>query len=123
MAIAPATGFSPGASGSLAASAKNADQVITVTGDSNKYTSTINTDYVKNTVKVDGDTNVIKIVQDGYAGTSPTTGKSVEMDLLGSGNKISVNQKSIDHVDKIEIKSDSSNSILVINQCDTSSAC
>ena len=117
------TGFSPGASGSLAASAQFADQVITVTGDNNKYTSTINTDYVKNTVKVDGGTNVIKIVQDGYAGTSPTTGKSVEMELLGSGNKISVNQKSIDNVDKIEIKSDSSNSILVINQCNTPGPC
>ena len=121
--IANPADFKPGASASTAASAIGADQFIEIKGDTNKYTSTINTDYVKNTVKVDGDTNVIKIVQDGYAGTSPTTGKSVEMDLLGSGNKISVNQKSINNVDKIEIKSDSSNSILVINQCNTGGPC
>lgn len=121
--IATPAGFSPGASGSTAASAIGANQSIEIIGNINKYTSTINTEYVKNTVKVDGDSNVIKIVQDGAKGTVSVPGKGVEMDLFGDGNKISVNQKSTLNDDKIKIKSDSDNSILVINQCNTGGPC
>ena len=120
--ITPAYISSPGASGSTGASAANAKQEISITGDGNTYTSTINTSNVKNDVVVGGNTNVIKIVQDGNAGNS-NSGKSVEMDLLGDSNKISVNQKSTGNVDTIKINSDSSNSILVINQCSNSGPC
>jgi hypothetical protein len=111
--------ISPGASASNAASAVGADQTIEIKGNTNKYTSTINTDYVTNVVEVDGDSNVVKIVQDGKKGTVNAAGKGVEMTLIGDSNKISVNQKSTLHADKIEINSTSNNSILVINQCDT----
>ena len=120
--ITPAYISSPGASGSTGASAANAKQEISITGNDNEYTSTINTSNVKNDVVVGGNTNVIKIVQDGNAGNS-NSGKSVEMDLLGDSNKISVNQKSTTNVDTIKINSDSSNSILVINQCSNSGPC
>jgi hypothetical protein len=115
--------FSPGASASAGASAQNAEQVITISGDGNKYTSTINTDNVKNDVGVVGGSNVIKIVQDGNAGTGPTVRKSVDMTLTGDSNKISVNQKSTDNVDTITINSNSTDSILVINQCNTIGGC
>lgn len=114
--------ISPGASGSTGASAANAKQEISITGNDNEYTSTINTSNVKNDVVVGGNTNVIKIVQDGNAGSS-NSGKSVDMILSGDSNKISVNQKSTGNVDTIKINSDSSNSILVINQCSNSGPC
>lgn len=117
VAATASASFSPGASASTGASAQNADQVITITGDGNKYTSTINTSNVKNDVDVAGGSNVIKVVQDGNAGNGTTLRKSVDMTLSGDGNKISVNQKSTANVDTITINSNSNDSILVINQC------
>ena len=113
----PAVTINPGTLASTGASATGADQTIRIIGSDNKYTSTINTDDVKNDVDVAGSNNVIKMVQDG------TAGKNIEMLLTGSANAIIVNQKSTNNVDTVIIDSTSTGSTLVINQCNTGGPC
>jgi hypothetical protein len=88
-----------------------------VTGDTNTYTSTINTDDVVNDMTVTGDGNTIAMTQDG------TAGKNVEMLLTGSTNNITVNQKSTTNVDTLKINSTSTGSTMVINQCNAGGPC
>jgi hypothetical protein len=98
-------------------SAINASQTIAVTGNTNTYTSTINANDVDNTVTVTGNSNAITMTQQG------TAGKNVEMLLTGSSNNLTVNQKSTTNVDTIAIKSNSTGSTMVINQCNVGSVC
>jgi hypothetical protein len=95
-------------------SATDATQTISITGDTNTLTSTINTDDVVNTKTIVGSGNVITTVQNGLAG------KNIDMLLTGSTNNITVNQTSTENVDTIKIDSTSNDSILIINQCNTS---
>lgn len=94
-------------------SATNADVTVGITGDFNTFDSTIETDDVTNTFAVTGDSNDMTIVQNGYAG------KNIDMDLTGSTNTVTVNQKSTLNVDSINLTSTTSNSTISINQCDS----
>lgn len=92
-------------------SATNLTQTITIQGDLNKYISTVETNDVTNTVAVNGDSNQITMLQNGYSG------KNVDLTLTGSTNKIDINQKSTLNIDSIKINSVGSGSTFTINQC------
>lgn len=99
------------------ASATGATQTIAITGDTNTYTSTINADDVVNTVAVTGDGNTVAMTQQG------TAGKNVEMNLTGSTNTVTVNQKSTTNVDTLKLNSTSTGSTITINQCNAGGPC
>lgn len=92
-------------------SATNLTQNVTVTGDLNKYTSTVETNDVTNTVAVSGDSNVIAMLQNGYAG------KNVDMTVTGNQNTLTINQKSTLNVDSVKINTVGNGSTVLINQC------
>ena len=98
-------------------SSTNADQEITIGGDQNTYTSTINADDVKNRMIVAGDQNSLTMVQNGFAG------KEVTSTVTGNGNTITVNQTSTLNVDKINITHTGSGNTIGINQCNAGGTC
>ena len=93
------------------ASSTSATQTITVTGDSNSYTSKINADDVIQTTTVSGDSNTIDILQNGHAS------KNLDMILTGNQNNITIQQKSTVNVDRLSVTSQSNGSTMSIKQC------
>ena len=99
------------------ASSTNADQVISIAGDQNTYTSTINADDVKNRMTFSGDSNTYTMVQNGH------TNKEVTSTVTGNNNNITVNQTSTLNVDKIDITHTGSGNTITINQCNAGGSC
>lgn len=94
-------------------SATNVTQDIAIVGDFNTFDGTVEADDVVNDIDITGDSNTMTMVQNGYAG------KTANVALTGSTNNVSINQTSTLNVDSISLTSDSSNSNITINQCDS----
>lgn len=98
-------------------SATNATLNYTFTGDYNTSTTNINTDDVVNTVHVTGDQNVITTTQNGYAG------KNIDMNVIGSLNTITIDQKSTLNVDTLKLNTTGTGGIINITQCNSGANC
>jgi hypothetical protein len=98
-------------------SSTNADQEITIGGDQNAYTSTINADDVKNRMTISGDQNALTMTQNGHSG------KEVTSVVTGNGNTLTINQTSTLNVDKIDVTHTGSGNNIAINQCNAGGTC
>lgn len=94
-------------------SATNFTQTFTLTGDLNTVTQNVETNDVTNVMTVSGDSNIITTTQNG------ASGKNIDMLLTGSRNTVTVNQTSTLNVDSIKLDSTSSDSNIIINQCNS----
>jgi hypothetical protein len=70
----------------------NYNYAMTVSGNSNTITSTMNSKYITNTVDVTGNYNEITTVQNGANGTASMSGHQIQLSLIGNSNSISITQ-------------------------------
>ena len=74
------------------ANAGNYTYGLTVIGNTNSITSTVNSKYTTNTFTLTGDTNALTTLQSGANGTSMIPGHSITSTIIGSGNTASITQ-------------------------------
>jgi hypothetical protein len=65
---------------------------LSITGDSNSVSSTINSKNTNNNIQVAGDSNTITTTQTGANGTTQTGGHAISINNIGSNNIIGVTQ-------------------------------
>lgn len=70
----------------------NYNYSLTVAGNTNNITSTMNSKYIANTLSVTGDSNNITTTQSGANGTASTPGHTIQMSVIGNLNNISITQ-------------------------------
>lgn len=70
----------------------NYNYSLTLSGNLNNVTSTMNSKYIVNTISVTGDSNNITTVQNGANGTANTPGHTIQMSVIGNLNNISITQ-------------------------------
>ena len=89
---------------------------MTVTGDNNDITSTMNSKYIDNDIAITGDTNTITTTQIGYNGTASVRGHKIDFDLIGSNNTFNILQDGITTHDTIVLNFTGDNSTVNITQ-------
>ena len=70
----------------------NYNYSLSITGDSNSVTSTINSKNTNNSFTITGDSNTLTTKQTGANGTSGTGGHNITSSVIGNNNEISVSQ-------------------------------
>lgn len=74
------------------ANAGNYNYSLTVTGDTNAVTSTLNSKYITNSIALTGNLNTITTTQSGANGTSLIPGHSITTNIIGNSNTASITQ-------------------------------
>jgi hypothetical protein len=74
------------------ANAGNYNYSLTVTGDTNAITSTLNSKYITNTIVLTGNSNTLTTTQSGVNGTSLIPGHSITSTIIGNSNTASITQ-------------------------------
>lgn len=89
-----ATGDNNSVSFTMASTANtgNYNYSLTIAGNTNNITSTMNSKYIANTLSVTGDSNNITTAQSGANGTASTPGHTIQMSVIGNLNNISITQ-------------------------------
>ena len=77
------------------ANAGNYNYSLTIAGNTNNVTSTMNSRYITNTMTITGDSNIVTTLQSGANGTSSTPGHKIELSLIGNLNTVSITQNSV----------------------------
>ena len=70
----------------------NYNYTLTVTGNSNNINSTMNSKYILNTISITGDSNTYTTVQNGANGTAQNPGHRIESTIIGNSNTILITQ-------------------------------
>lgn len=74
------------------ANTNNYNYSLTIAGNSNSVTSTMNSKYIANTISLTGDSNTVTTVQNGANGTATTPGHKIELAVVGNSNTFSITQ-------------------------------
>lgn len=74
------------------ANTNNYNYSLTVAGNTNTVTSTMNSKYIMNTVSLTGNNNTITTNQSGANGTASMPGHKIELSVIGNLNAISITQ-------------------------------
>lgn len=72
----------------------NYNYSLTVAGNTNNITSTMNSKYITNTVSITGDSNNVTTTQNGANGTAQSAGHVIQLSVIGNLNNISITQNS-----------------------------
>jgi hypothetical protein len=89
---------------------------LTITGNSNAITSTINSKNTTNSITVSGDSNSITTTQIGANGTSQSGGHSLTISNIGSNNTISATQNGTTNPNSATINVTGSNAAVSVIQ-------
>lgn len=74
------------------ANTNNYNYSLTIAGNSNSVTSTMNSKYIANTVSLTGNSNTVTTVQNGANGTASTPGHQIQLAVVGNSNTFSITQ-------------------------------
>jgi hypothetical protein len=89
---------------------------LTVTGNSNIVTSTMNSRYIHNTIAITGNSNQFTTVQYGANGSSLTPGHKIESAIIGDGNIINITQNGTTTPNIVTLNVTGSNTVTNITQ-------
>lgn len=70
----------------------NYNYSLTIVGDSNSVTSTMNSRYIANTISLTGNGNTVTTVQNGANGTANSPGHKIQLSVVGNANTFSITQ-------------------------------
>ena len=70
----------------------NYNYSLTISGNTNSVTSTMNSKYIANTISFTGNSNTLTTVQNGANGTASTPGHQIQLSVTGNSNTISITQ-------------------------------
>jgi hypothetical protein len=73
----------------------NYNYSLTVAGNLNNVTSTMNSKYIMNTMTITGNSNNVTTTQSGANGSPTTPGHKIELSVIGNYNNIAITQNSI----------------------------
>jgi len=73
----------------------NYNYSLTIAGNLNNVTSTMNSKYISNTMTITGNSNNVTTTQSGANGTATTPGHKIELSIIGNTNNITIAQNSI----------------------------
>jgi hypothetical protein len=70
----------------------NYNYSLTIAGNLNNITSTMNSKYITNTMTITGNSNNVTTTQNGANGTAQTPGHQIQLSVIGNSNNISITQ-------------------------------
>jgi hypothetical protein len=76
-------------------SVDNYNYNLTITGNTNTVSSTMNSKYIQNNITITGNGNSFTTVQSGANGSSTTPGHSITSSIIGNNNTVSISQLSL----------------------------
>lgn len=96
--------------------AGNYNYSLSVTGDTNTITSTINSKYTTNNLIFTGNSNTLTTVQSGANGTSSLAGHSITTNIIGNSNTASITQNGTTTPNAVTLNVTGSNTTTTIVQ-------
>jgi hypothetical protein len=70
----------------------NYNYSLTVVGNTNSVTSTMNSKYITNTISLTGNANTVTTIQNGANGTANSPGHQIQLSVVGNANTFSITQ-------------------------------
>ena len=94
----------------------NYNYSLTVTGDTNTVTSTMNSRYINNSLTLTGNSNSLTTIQNGANGTISAAGHSITSTIVGDSNTASITQNGTTTPNAVTLNITGSNTSTVIIQ-------
>ena len=94
----------------------NYNYSLTVTGDTNTITSTMNSRYINNSLTLTGNTNTLTTIQNGANGTISVSGHSITSTIIGNSNTASITQNGTTTPNAVTLNVTGSNTATIIVQ-------
>ena len=100
----------------ITSNAGNYNYSLTISGNTNNITSTINSKYTQNTMTITGSTNTVTTTQVGFNGNQSTPGHNVALSIIGNSNSVAILQNGTTFANAITLNISGSNTTTAITQ-------